>query len=465
MIVGGGMCGLASASMLADDGHEVTVIERDKAPLPPDVETAYETWDRSSVAQFNLGHWMHAAGTKILKNHVPEAYRLLLENGGCEFNITKYLLSMQPGVELTPEDDDCDLLTGRRSTLEWALANAVEQHAGATVRRGAVVAGLGTGSEIIAGVPHVTGVRLDDGSTIDADLVIDATGRRSPTLNWLADIEARAPIEESDDSGFAYYGRYYRSTDGRTPPVFGPLLAPYGSFSVLSLPADNGTWSLTLYGLSDDKATRAFRRADVYQRVIEACPLNAHWLNGEPMSDIITMSGAVDRHREFVVDGVPCATGLLTVGDAASCTNPSLGRGMTLGLMQVMVMRDCIAELFEDPSALAQAFHERSASDVGPWHDATTSIDRKRVNEMRAYVRGEKPTPDPTDQIADLTFAAATKDARCARAAGRMFSCVALPADVFSEPGFVDHVIAQADQVSVAPLPGPDRTQLLELIS
>jgi 2-polyprenyl-6-methoxyphenol hydroxylase-like FAD-dependent oxidoreductase len=451
--------------MLADDGHDVTVIERDEAPPPPDVETAYEAWNRRSVAQFGLGHWMHAAGTKILKNQVPEAYRLLQEHGGCEFNITKYLLSMQPDVDLIPEDDECDLLTGRRSTLEWALATAVERHAGVTVRHGDVIAGLTTGPAIIGGVPHVTGVRLDNETLIDADLVIDATGRRSPTPSWLADIGARAPIEESEDSGFAYYGRYYRSSDGSTPPIFGPLLAPYGSFSVLSLPADNGTWSLTLYGLSDDKTTRAFRRADVYQRVIEACPLNAHWLDGEPISDIITMSGVVDRHREFVVDGVPCATGLLTVGDAASCTNPSLGRGMTLGLMQVKVMRDCISELFEDRVAVAQAFHERSASEVGPWHDATTSTDRKRVNEMRTYATGEQPISDPADRIADSMFAAATSDARCARAAGRIFSCVALPSDVFAEPGFVDHVKAQADHVSVGPLPGPDRAQLLELVS
>src|SRR5680860_196805 len=128
------------------------------------------------------------------------------------------------------------------------------------------------------------------------------------------------------------------------PPIMGGLLAPYGSFSILTLPADNDTWSVTLYCLSDDKPLRAFRDPDVYERVVRACPVHAHWLEGEPITELRSMAGIVDRHREFVVDGRPVATGILTVADASSCTNPSLGRGITLGLMHVEVMRACVAE-------------------------------------------------------------------------------------------------------------------------
>jgi len=34
-----------------------------------------------------------------------------------------------------------------------------------------------------------------------------------------------------------------------------------------------------------------------------------------------------------VLGGQPVVTGIVSVGDAWSCTNPSLGRGMTMGLM------------------------------------------------------------------------------------------------------------------------------------
>jgi phytoene dehydrogenase-like protein len=34
VVVGAGVCGLASATLLAGDGHDVTVLERDDAPVP-----------------------------------------------------------------------------------------------------------------------------------------------------------------------------------------------------------------------------------------------------------------------------------------------------------------------------------------------------------------------------------------------------------------------------------------------
>jgi len=38
IVLGGGMCGLASGLLLARDGHEVTVLERDAAPVPDSVD-------------------------------------------------------------------------------------------------------------------------------------------------------------------------------------------------------------------------------------------------------------------------------------------------------------------------------------------------------------------------------------------------------------------------------------------
>lgn len=465
VVAGGGMCGLAAAMMLADDGHDVTVLERDVAPPPADPDAAFAEWDRGSVGQFYLAHWLHARGTAIMREQLPSAYRLLDEHGGLHTNTIKYLLSMQPGVEVEPEDDRFDQITGRRAALEWAMATAATAHAGVTVRRGDAIAGFSTGDSVMTGVPHVKGLRLATGEVIEADLVIDATGRRSSTPTWLADIGATAPIEHAEDSGFAYYGRYFRSADGSTPPVFGPLLSPIGSFSVLTLPADNGTWAVTLYGRSDDKPLRRFRDPEVYERVVRACPLHAHWLDGEPISELDSMAGVVDRYRRFVVDGVPCATGMLTVGDASSCTNPSLGRGITLGLMHVEQLRASVAQHFGNPVQLALDFDERTESQLRPWHDATAKVDRRRQRDMAAFAEGREPEVDPEGAVADLLQAAITRDPVATRAFGEIFACLALPDEVFSRPGVLDHILSLAGSVSTEPIPGPDRAQLLELVS
>ncbi len=233
----------------------------------------------------------------------------------------------------------------------------------------------------------------------------------------------------------------------------------------MTLPADNDTWAVTLYGLSDDKPLRAFREPDVYERVVRACPLHAHWLDGEPITEMKSMAGVVDRHREFVVDGAPVATGILTVADASSCTNPSLGRGITLGLMHVEVMRSCIADHLDDPHALAIAFHERSEAEITPWHEATVAIDQRRVNDMRIHRDGGTPTPTDAERIADVMQAAVMIDPVITRGFAEIFGCISTADEVIARPGFLDRVIGCAEQVSLEPPPGPDREQLLALVS
>jgi 2-polyprenyl-6-methoxyphenol hydroxylase-like FAD-dependent oxidoreductase len=458
------MCGLAAAMMLADDGHEVTVLERDPAPAPPDPASAFTDWERRSIAQFGLAHLLLGRGGSILAKQVPSAHALLADNGGYRFNLVEYMLSMQPDAEITADDDRFAYLTGRRSTLEWAMATAADRHDGVTVRRGEAIAGFTTGSSVIDGVPHVSGLRLASGEEITGDLVVDATGRRSPTADWLADIGAVAPIVETEDSGFAYFGRYFRSDDGSVPAYFGPGLAPFDTFSLLTIPADNGTWSVTLYSLADDKELRRFRDPDVLERVVQACPLHAHWLDGEPISEMASMVGVVDRHSRFVVDGLPCATGVLSVADASSCTNPSQGRGITLGLIHVEMMRATIADHLDDPAALAFAFDEVTEREMRPWHDTTNAADRRRVEVMRANIAGEVLPPDPAEQIAGVLGVAASSDPVAARVLGEIMMCLALPDEVFARPGVLDHVLGLAGTTPVEPLPGPNREELLQLI-
>jgi hypothetical protein len=40
---------------------------------------------------------------------------------------------------------------------------------------------------------------------------------------------------------------------------------------------------------------------------------------------LYSMVSGADRLRSYVVDGAPVVTGMVSVGDAWACTNPSLG--------------------------------------------------------------------------------------------------------------------------------------------
>ena len=230
-------------------------------------------------------------------------------------------------------DDDARfaLLTGRRPVVEAAIGRVTARTPGVDVRRGVAVKGLLTGDDQVEGVRHVVGVVTEDGDEVRADLVVDAGGRRSALPRLLADIGARPPVEEVEDSGFVYYGRHFCSADGSVPPAFGANLMPYDSVSILTLPADNGTWGVGLVSSAGDAALRAARDPDVWTRVIASYPLVAHWLDGEPITGVDVMAKIEDRHRSFVVDGVPVATGVVALGDSWACTNPSVGRGASIG--------------------------------------------------------------------------------------------------------------------------------------
>jgi 2-polyprenyl-6-methoxyphenol hydroxylase-like FAD-dependent oxidoreductase len=95
-----------------------------------------------------------------------------------------------------PGDERFTSLTGRRPVVEAAIARVVAAEPGIEVRRGAAVRGLLTGELERAGVTHVVGVVTDGGEELRADLVVDASGRRSALPRWLFDLGGRVPDDE-----------------------------------------------------------------------------------------------------------------------------------------------------------------------------------------------------------------------------------------------------------------------------
>jgi 2-polyprenyl-6-methoxyphenol hydroxylase-like FAD-dependent oxidoreductase len=464
VVSGGGICGMAGALMLAGDGHEVVVLERDATPAPDDVEAAW-SWPRRAIAQFRFAHLLLPAGYAVIATELPDVAARLRDAGGLRWNPVVDALAQIPGATVRPDDDRFASITARRSTIEWAFASALAAAPGVEVRRGVAVDGLVTGPSRLADVPHVVGVRLAGGEEVRGDLVLDATGRRSPTGDWLAAIGARPPLERSEDVGFTYTGRFWRSADGSVPPAHAPALTACGSISLLSIPSDNGTWSTTIYTASDDAPLRKVRDPATFERVWRAFPDHAHWLDGEPLSELSTMSGVVDRTRRFVVDGRPVATGILTVADAHSCTNPSIGRGITIGLRHTVVARDAVRVHLDDPVALALAFDAATTSEVEPWHEATAALDRGRMRELRAAIDGVTLEPTPEAAVGAALATAAATDADALRWYSEMLACLALPSDVMARPGVFDRVLELAADARPAPPYGPDRHDLLELIA
>ena len=464
IVIGAGFSGSAAALRLAADGHEVVVIDRDAGPIPAGPDEAW-TWDRRSIRQYRFAHGLLPRGHALMSRHFPHLVDRLREHGGLEINLGHAYVDLVPGSTHRPDDDRFATVTARRPTFDWLWASALADEPAVSVCRGVPVVGLLRGADVETGVAHVAGVRLAGGTELRADLVVDASGRGSPVADMLADIGVPEPPTDEHDSGFAYTGRYYRSRDGELPELRAPIITPMGSISVLTLPADRATWCVTVYTRADDRALRSVRRPDVFDRILRACPLHAHWIDGEPIRDIASMNGVANRVRRFVVDGVPVATGLVALGDAKQCTDPSLGRGMTMGLMHTEVLCDVLREHAAAPVELALAFDEATQAVIGPWYEATVQNGQLRLAEMGAAVRGEPFAPEGPAAIAMALARAKSVDEQAARWFAELLSCLTMPAELFSRPGVLERVIELGGRADQPPLPGPDRAELLALVA
>ena len=310
------------------------------------------------------------------------------------------------------------------------------------------------------------GVRIDSGEQLVADLVVDASGRRSQVPRWLEAAGAAPVHEESEDSGFIYYSRFFRAHNGEMPRFRAGVLTPIGTFSLLTIPSDNDTWSVTIYTASGDQPLKRLREPGLWTAVVRSCPAHAQWLDGEPISGLIAMGGILDRYRRLVVDGTPVATGVALVGDAWACTNPSQGRGMTLGLLHAKLLADVLRAHPDDPRAFADVFDAVTEAELTPWYRETVEEDRIRLHQIESLRHGlevRAASGSLAWQLAALA-AAMAYDADAFRAIVANKACLTLNREIFEDARLVERILEVARESDPTPPPGPDRDQLLALL-
>jgi 2-polyprenyl-6-methoxyphenol hydroxylase-like FAD-dependent oxidoreductase len=195
VIIGAGICGLGTALLLARDGHEVTVLERDVDPTPNLPENAWDDWTRKGVAQFRQPHNFMPGLRLLLEAELPDIQDALRRAGAARFDLVNPLPPFFSDRSPRPIDEKLWTYTARRPVAEWVFANSAQHERGVTVRRGVQVRELLAGPSAIPGTPHVAGIRMAGGDVVRADLVIDASGRQSHSPEWLIALGARPPYE------------------------------------------------------------------------------------------------------------------------------------------------------------------------------------------------------------------------------------------------------------------------------
>src|SRR6201987_4972324 len=163
VVVGAGAVALGAAMLLAGDGHQVIVLERDPEGPPGDPVEAWERWQRPGLNQFRMAHAFLGGFRTVVDAELPEVSKALQDAGALRLNFIRDVLPKEMSGGWQDGDERYEWLTGRRVLVEAVLAAAAESTPGVEVRRGTAVAGLISSTSALAGVPHVTGVRTKAG--------------------------------------------------------------------------------------------------------------------------------------------------------------------------------------------------------------------------------------------------------------------------------------------------------------
>jgi len=389
-VIGAGIAGLALALALKKSDREVVLIERDPAPpeIPP--EAAFDEWQRPGVPQFRHAHILLARVQTLLRDHHPEVHRDLLR-AGLELSRVEEVLPASHRDHYAAQPGDLELLHlwGRRATFEYVLRQHVGRLPNVRIVHSARVTGLAVeSSDTEARVRGVKMVRGGIEETLDADLVVDASGKRSKTPEWLEKLGVKV-TRDSNPSGFVYACRHYQLKDvNHSPPRFdggGNLdFLGYATFY-----AEHGSYALTFGCPVDEKhLAAAMHRPEGFEALCSQLPVLEQWVSASEARTKVLGAGLFEnRWTRFGVSGGRELLGFVAIGDAHMETNPMYGRGCSAAFMQAHTLAEVLDSVAE-PRERARRYYATTGAMLKPYYELSVATDR--MYHLRARLsRGE----------------------------------------------------------------------------
>ena len=398
VVIGAGIAGLVAARVLSRRYSSVTILDRDT--LPVGVEP------RRGVPQSAHPHLLLASGMRELDALFPGLGDELVEKGALHFDLGTGVCVYRDGSRWPRQAMGVDLVAISRPLLEATVRDRVAKEPGVTIRDGVSVTALdGAGG-------RVTGAFLDTGELVEADLVVDASGRGSRSDRWLAALGFPAPAQVEIKVGVTYTTRIYRRSPGELEDWQAALVMPTPpgeKRSGFAMAVEDDRWLVTVGGWHIDEPPNDVATFEEYAKSLPD-PIVADLISrAEPLTEPALYRFPSSRRRRFdALDRIPA--GYVAIGDAFCSFNPLYGQGMTCAALQAGALDRALERHGTATVEMARDYFRAAAETLAiPWQFAvgndfnypeTTGARPRGIKLSNWYVRritkASKRDPDLT---------------------------------------------------------------------
>jgi 2-polyprenyl-6-methoxyphenol hydroxylase-like FAD-dependent oxidoreductase len=181
-----------------------------------------------------------------------------------------------------------------------------------------------------------------------------------------------------------------------------------------------------------DPLRHVFRAGGAFDAFMRSIPRTGVLIDAaEPTDDPVPFGGIENRRRKLVdAKGKPIVAGFVLAGDSAMHTNPTMGRGTSLGFLQAQWLAGNVGHAFTDPLTFTAACANWQEREVAYWFDSQAAADAEHCDRLRALAHGEPLPPLSMDGRVALAFQLlAPSNHVVGQAFARVFHMLARPAE------------------------------------